>query len=145
MRIYTRTGDDGTTSLFGGQRLNKDELRIEAYGTMDELNVCMGGLAVHLTGMKSEHAGFLQALQSDVFAWGSHLATIDPDMIDRLPKIPDERVQEMEAWMDTTDKSYGESQSGTSNLVNSLDMIVWWATFSFFHLDEAPILNAYIE
>ena len=54
-------------------------------------------------------------------------------------------LEEMEAWMDTTDKSYGESQSGTSNLVNSLDMIVWWATFSFFHLDESPILNAYIE
>ncbi|MDA0716188.1 MAG: M28 family peptidase [archaeon] len=54
-------------------------------------------------------------------------------------------LEEMEAWMDTTDKNYGESQSGTSNLVNSLDMIVWWATFSFFHLDETPILNAYIE
>jgi len=54
-------------------------------------------------------------------------------------------LEEMEAWMDTTDKNYGESQSGTSNLVNSLDMIVWWATFSFFHLDESPILNAYIE
>ena len=53
-------------------------------------------------------------------------------------------LEEMEAWMDTTDKNYGESQSGTSNLVNSLDMIVWWATFSFFHLDESPILNAYI-
>jgi hypothetical protein len=54
-------------------------------------------------------------------------------------------LEEMEAWMDTTDKNYGESQSGTSNLVNSLDMIVWWATFSFFHLDESPILNAYID
>lgn len=52
-------------------------------------------------------------------------------------------LEEMEDWMDTTDKNYGESQSGTSNLVNSLDMIVWWATFSFFHLDESPILNAY--
>ena len=53
-------------------------------------------------------------------------------------------VDEMIDWMDTTDKDYGESQSGTSNLVNSLDMIVWWATYSFFHLDQSPIRNAYL-
>jgi hypothetical protein len=53
-------------------------------------------------------------------------------------------LEEMEAWMNTSDKNYGEPQSGTSNLVDSLDIIVWWATFSFFHLDESPILNAYI-
>ncbi|MEK9651869.1 MAG: M20/M25/M40 family metallo-hydrolase [Poseidonia sp.] len=53
-------------------------------------------------------------------------------------------LDEMEAWMDTTDKDYGESQSGVSNLVDSLDMIVWWASYSFFHLDEKPVLNAYL-
>ena len=53
-------------------------------------------------------------------------------------------LEEMEEWMDTTGKDYGEEQSGTSNLVNSLDMITWWATYSFFHLDEVPVRNAYL-
>tara|TARA_B100000614_G_scaffold39735_1_gene32500 strand:- start:6149 stop:7873 length:1725 start_codon:yes stop_codon:yes gene_type:complete len=54
-------------------------------------------------------------------------------------------VDEMIDWMDTTGKDYGEEQSGTSNLVDALDTITWWATFSFFHLDENPIRNAYLD
>ena len=53
-------------------------------------------------------------------------------------------VDEMVDWMDTTGKDYGEEQSGTSNLVDALDTITWWATFSFFHLDETPVRNAYL-
>jgi hypothetical protein len=48
----------------------------------------------------------------------------------------------MEDWMDTTGKDYGEENSGVSNLVNSLDMITWWALMIFFHCDEKPVLNA---
>ena len=54
-------------------------------------------------------------------------------------------LEEMEDWMDTTGKGYGEEHSGTSNLVDSLDIITWWATYSFFHLDENPVRNAYLE
>ena len=54
-------------------------------------------------------------------------------------------LEEMEDWMDTTGKDYGEEQSGTSNLVDALDTITWWATYSFFHLDENPVRNAYLE
>ena len=54
-------------------------------------------------------------------------------------------LDEMEDWMDTTGKDYGDEQSGTSNLVDALDTITWWATYSFFHLDENPIRNAYLE
>ncbi len=54
-------------------------------------------------------------------------------------------VDEMIDWMDTTGKDYGEEQSGTSNLVDALDTITWWATFSFFHLDQDPIRNAYLD
>lgn len=54
-------------------------------------------------------------------------------------------LDEMEDWMDTTGKDYGEEQTGTSNLVDALDTITWWATYSFFHLDENPVRNAYLE
>jgi hypothetical protein len=53
-------------------------------------------------------------------------------------------LEEMEAWMDTEGKSYGEENSGKDNLVNSLDMVTWWAAYSFFHLDEKPIINSYL-
>ena len=51
-------------------------------------------------------------------------------------------LEEMEQWMDTTGKDYGEENTGVSNLVNSLDMITWWALMTFFHCDEKPVLNA---
>ena len=54
-------------------------------------------------------------------------------------------VDEMIDWMDTTGKDYGEERSGTSNLVDALDTITWWATYSFFHLDQDPIRNAYLD
>jgi len=109
MRIYTRNGDDGTTSLFGGQRLNKDDMRIEAYGTLDELNAAMGTLC-STDGFNADSKGveWLQKLQSDVFTLGSHLATTDEAMAKHLPKIPEQRVQEMEAWMDEVNQALPE-------------------------------------
>ena len=54
-------------------------------------------------------------------------------------------LEEMEDWMDTQGKGYGNNATGMNNLVNSLDMITWWATYSFFHMDERPILNVYLD
>lgn len=54
-------------------------------------------------------------------------------------------LEEMEDWMDTEGKDYGNNATGKNNLVNSLDLITWWATYSFFHMDERPILNAYLD
>jgi len=51
-------------------------------------------------------------------------------------------LDEMEQWMDTTGKDYGDENTGVANLVNSLDMITWWALMTFFHCDEQPVLNA---
>jgi cob(I)alamin adenosyltransferase len=98
MRIYTRTGDEGMTSLFGGNRLSKDDLRIEAYGTLDELNALIGALGDH--DLVSSQLPFLRMIQSDLFTWGSHLATTDSEMQKRLPCMPDSRIQELETWMD---------------------------------------------
>jgi len=53
-------------------------------------------------------------------------------------------LEEMEEWMDTTGKDYGEENTGVANLVNSLDMITWWALMTFFHCDEKPIINTYL-
>ena len=51
-------------------------------------------------------------------------------------------LEEMEDWMDTTGKGYGDENTGVANVVNSLDMIAWWAMLTFFHCDESPIYNA---
>ena len=54
-------------------------------------------------------------------------------------------VQEMIDWMDNEARGYGNNATGLDNLVNSLDMITWWAAYSFFHMDEKPIVNAYLD
>lgn len=53
-------------------------------------------------------------------------------------------LEEMEQWMDTTGKDYGEENTGVANLINSLDMITWWALMTFFHCDEKPVLNSFL-
>lgn len=73
MKIYTRTGDDGETGLFGGQRVGKDDLRVEAYGDVDELNAFLGLTLVHGDG-----AGLgdeIRAIQGELFVLGADLAT----------------------------------------------------------------------
>jgi cob(I)alamin adenosyltransferase len=74
MKIYTRTGDKGTTSLFGGQRVPKTHLRLAAYGTLDELNSLLGVLGLHLPAALGS-AGTLERVQHDLFSLGAVLAT----------------------------------------------------------------------
>jgi cob(I)alamin adenosyltransferase len=73
MKIYTRTGDDGTTGLFGGVRARKDAPRVEAYGTVDELNAVLG-TAVAAAG-SAAIGSVIAGLQADLFALGADLAT----------------------------------------------------------------------
>ena len=70
--IYTGTGDNGTTSLIGGTRVPKDHKRVEAYGTIDELNAHLGLLAASLGDSKT--IGFIEGIESCIFAIGGHLA-----------------------------------------------------------------------
>ena len=81
MKIYTKTGDDGTTGLFGGIRVRKDDIRVEAYGTVDELNAALG-LAQSL-GADAREGALLAELQDDLFVLGSELATL-PEKRERL-------------------------------------------------------------
>ncbi len=73
MRIYTRTGDQGKTSLFSGERVEKDHLRVEAYGTLDELNSILGVAAA--TCRQPRIRELLEVLQNELFAAGADLAT----------------------------------------------------------------------
>lgn len=81
-KIYTKTGDSGRTGLYGGSRVAKDDARIEAYGTVDELNAMMGVCRTQLdreTGYGKEFDRLLTEIQHDLFALGAELATLDPD------------------------------------------------------------------
>lgn len=74
MKIYTRTGDSGTTGLFGGARVEKDTERVEAYGSVDELNACLG-VARALAG-PGELERSLEGIQSDLFTLGAELGCV---------------------------------------------------------------------
>lgn len=104
MKIYTRTGDAGETSLFGGGRVSKDDQRVAAYGTVDELNASMGWAVAQV--VDSEIRQRLALLQHDLFTLGAELAT-PPAREGRtrpeVPPLPEDRVGEMERWMDAAD------------------------------------------
>jgi cob(I)alamin adenosyltransferase len=73
MKLYTRTGDDGTTALFGGRRVRKDALRVEAYGAVDETNAALG--MARSQGLDIEIDKVVAELQRDLFDVGADLAT----------------------------------------------------------------------
>ncbi|MBM4106086.1 MAG: cob(I)yrinic acid a,c-diamide adenosyltransferase [Phycisphaerae bacterium] len=106
MKLYTRTGDDGTTGLFGGGRVSKDHPRIEAYGTVDELNAGLG-LAAAACGEDPTGQRFreiLASLQSRLFDIGADLATPEGSPLrSRLPGVGERHVAELERWIDEVD------------------------------------------
>jgi cob(I)alamin adenosyltransferase len=101
MKIYTKTGDTGQTSLFGGDRLSKDDARIEAYGTVDELNAFVGLLRDHL--VDEEVRVLLLTIQNRLFTLGAHLATA-PGRQSVAPDLKDEDIQLLEQAMDRMDE-----------------------------------------
>ena len=105
-KIYTRTGDKGETRLVGGQKVPKDALRIEAYGTIDELNAVVGLARTFLSPSPAEPASkarlevWLRRLQNRLFDLGSDLATRIEDRWEGQPLIHSKDVKELEDLMD---------------------------------------------
>lgn len=104
MKIYTRTGDKGNTSLYGGTKVPKNHIRIEAYGTVDELNSCIGLIRVKdIPPLVSQE---LLEIQNDLFSLGAELATPNekwllPNGKPRLENIIETQdIEKQESWID---------------------------------------------
>lgn len=105
-RIYTRKGDDGATELGGGQRVAKDSPRIEAYGTVDELNTCIG-LAL-ASGLDAKIEAPLKRIQNELFHLGSDLCILEEDKAKMpVPRVEQRHVDAMEKLMDELTKKLG--------------------------------------
>lgn len=100
--LYTRTGDSGMTSLVGGQRVPKTHLRLEAYGTVDELNSQLGLLLTYID--EPSDRDVLLAIQNQLFVICSELATADEDLRARRSSVTEEDVRWMEAAIDAAEE-----------------------------------------
>ena len=99
MKIYTKSGDKGETSLLGGKRVKKYNLRIQAYGTCDELNAWIGLLRDQ--NIHDDYKVFLMKIQERIFTIGSHLASLhDEELKNKIPKILAVDVTQIEEQID---------------------------------------------
>ena len=99
-RIYTRTGDKGETHLAGGQRVAKDSLRIECYGTVDELNAFVGMACVSAAEALPSLAVILRRVQHELFNLGSILATRPEDVHPKQARITGAEIEQLEKEID---------------------------------------------
>lgn len=102
MKIYTKGGDEGKTSLLGGERVSKSHERIEAYGTIDELNACLGVVEAEFHEKTSKKD--LLRIQETLFTIGSHLASSKASATKILPKISPAEVTFLEDKIDGMEK-----------------------------------------
>ncbi len=106
MKIYTKKGDTGTTGLIGGTRVLKSSLRIESYGTVDELNSYIGVVRDHLT--TQTYIDQLIEVQDRLFTIGSSLAS-DPEKSNmKIPDLLEKDIELLEKWMDEMDQELPE-------------------------------------
>jgi cob(I)alamin adenosyltransferase len=101
MKIYTKTGDEGTTSLFGGKRVSKADLRIDTYGTVDELNSYIGLVRDQQVNQKRKEV--LVEIQDRLFTIGSILATEPGNTKVKIPSLQEQDVLFLEQEMDKMD------------------------------------------
>lgn len=109
-RIYTKTGDDGTTGLADGSRVRKDSVRVCAYGDVDEANAALG-LAISLAPVDTPWLGELRVIQNDLFDLGADLATpVKPDERDTL-RVIEAQTQRIERLIDEHNEHLGSLTS----------------------------------
>jgi cob(I)alamin adenosyltransferase len=100
-RIYTKTGDDGTTGLVGGERVAKDSLKVASYGEVDELNCQLGyARTLALASGSDILASRLAVIQNELFDLGSQLAAPPGEIRDGMPQIDASHVTQLEKWID---------------------------------------------
>lgn len=109
-KIYTRKGDDGTTALGGGQRVDKDSLRVQAYGTVDELNSAIGIALAH--GLDPYLNQLLTNVQNELFHLGSDLCFLEEDKARYpLPQIESRHIERLEQTIDQMTAVVGPLQN----------------------------------
>jgi cob(I)alamin adenosyltransferase len=99
-RIYTKGGDEGQTSLVGGHRVDKDALRIECYGAVDELNAFIGMASVSAAGELAPLVPILRRVQHELFNLGSILATPPESVRPKQPRVTPVEIERLEREMD---------------------------------------------
>ena len=107
MKVYTRRGDSGETDLFGGQRVAKDDARVEAYGEVDELNASIG--VALAAGVQDDVAALGVRIQGELFALGAYLATPDERRREKgsIPVLSDDHVAHLEERIDAFEGEVG--------------------------------------
>jgi cob(I)alamin adenosyltransferase len=105
MKIYTKTGDSGETSLFDNTRVSKADARVDAYGEVDEVNACLG--AARAAGVDDEISALVESLQKDLFALGARLADPSSRIAPRVEKaaMTDATVQRLEQAIDRLEET----------------------------------------
>ncbi len=101
--LYTGTGDAGTTSLVGGERVMKNSVRLEAYGTVDELSSALGVIASDKT-CNTEVKGQILSVQNELFNVGCYLATESKGEKPVCKSLEGDRIVELEGWIDALDE-----------------------------------------
>ncbi|MGB0428924.1 MAG: cob(I)yrinic acid a,c-diamide adenosyltransferase [Bacteroidia bacterium] len=105
MKVYTKTGDKGETSLIGGKRVAKNHERIDAYGTIDELNSFIG--LVRDYTQNTEQSDLLYKVQNTLFVIGSNLAAM-PESKMEIPNLQEQEIGELETAIDSMEKQLPE-------------------------------------
>ena len=103
MKIYTKTGDKGQTSLIGGTKVSKGHLKIESYGTVDELNSFIGVIRDSFTDTDTNI--LLERTQNNLFNIGAQLATVAGTTNSYVPKVTEEEIENLEKAIDKMDES----------------------------------------